>query len=523
MASSEQLFTLIKSMSKSEKRNFKIFSSRHVIGDKSNYIDLFDAIDNQTDYNETKILKKFTGQKLSSNLSSVKVQLSKLILRSLRQNNLTNKKRYDVRMYLDYIDILFEKGLYDQSKKMLKKARKIASDYGFNISLDEIALYEYRIAMQEGNYEDLCHFVEVTFPESVKIRTINAQLAVYDRILAELKCLVINSNRTGHIIEATTLDKIVDHAMLHNSPDDLPFEGRVEYHTVWGYYHHIKSDFPKALYHRETVLKILEEKPEIVFDLPSLWLYSARLLLISLGNAKMYGKLDEKADQVKKFVGRIEEAKNTQHIKSEVYTTIYNIKLDTDIDRGRFASGAVFAKEVEENLKFFANQIDPNAEMVLHYNLFYVYFGNQEYRTALKWLNRLLDFNYHWVRVDIQCFSRVVNIILHYELANYELIDSLVRSTERFLIKKERKYQIETTFLKFARRHLQEPYTTNKRDDFRILIDDIEEIMKDNALELRTLEYFEIQLWLLSKVENKSFGKLVKEKSVRMLDPIGIL
>ena len=48
----EGLFELIKSLSKSEKRYFKLISSRHTIGDENNYVRLFDYIAKQDEYNE---------------------------------------------------------------------------------------------------------------------------------------------------------------------------------------------------------------------------------------------------------------------------------------------------------------------------------------------------------------------------------------------------------------------------------------------------------------------------------------
>ena len=46
------LFDLVKSMSKSEKRYFKLMSSRHTIGDENNYVRLFDFLDKQEEYDE---------------------------------------------------------------------------------------------------------------------------------------------------------------------------------------------------------------------------------------------------------------------------------------------------------------------------------------------------------------------------------------------------------------------------------------------------------------------------------------
>ena len=70
--SSLLLFDLVKSMTMSEKRYFKINSLKHVIGDSNDYIQLFDAIEKQDVYNE-KLLLKYPFVK---NLSQEKLLIS---------------------------------------------------------------------------------------------------------------------------------------------------------------------------------------------------------------------------------------------------------------------------------------------------------------------------------------------------------------------------------------------------------------------------------------------------------------
>ena len=74
--SSLLLFDLVKSMTMSEKRYFKINSLKHVIGDSNDYIQLFDAIEKQDVYNE-KLLLKYPFVK---NLSQEKNYLYRLYL-----------------------------------------------------------------------------------------------------------------------------------------------------------------------------------------------------------------------------------------------------------------------------------------------------------------------------------------------------------------------------------------------------------------------------------------------------------
>ena len=101
--SSHALFDLISSLTMSEKRYFKLFSSRHVIGESNDYIHLFNAIDKQNVYSED-VLKKASYVK---NLSQEKNYLYRLVLKSLNayHSSLNNKSR--IFEFLKQVEILF--------------------------------------------------------------------------------------------------------------------------------------------------------------------------------------------------------------------------------------------------------------------------------------------------------------------------------------------------------------------------------------------------------------------------------
>jgi len=56
--SADTLFQLIKSLEKSEKRNFKLFVKRNSAGGDLKFIQLFDALDKMKEYDEASLLKK---------------------------------------------------------------------------------------------------------------------------------------------------------------------------------------------------------------------------------------------------------------------------------------------------------------------------------------------------------------------------------------------------------------------------------------------------------------------------------
>src|SRR5690606_22901853 len=79
----DELFQLIKSLEKSEKRHFKLYIKRSAGTDDLKIVQLFDAFDKMDEYDEGALLRKNKAIK-KQQLSNMKAHLSKQILASLR-------------------------------------------------------------------------------------------------------------------------------------------------------------------------------------------------------------------------------------------------------------------------------------------------------------------------------------------------------------------------------------------------------------------------------------------------------
>ena len=138
----------------------------------------------------------------------------------------------------------------------------------------------------------------------------------------------------------------------------------------------------------------------------------------------------------------------------------------------------------------------------------------KQYQKSLKWINELINNNYGNVRMDLQCMSRIMNIVIHYELGNHDFISSLVRSTKRFLTKVERKFKVETSFLKFANKNLQDPYDLDLKPAFEKEIEELTVLTKE-PFEKRAIEYFDLISWLKTKTENRTMEDVMSEMATK--------
>ena len=144
----DTLFQLVKSLGKSEKRNFKLYIKRNTSSEELKIVQLFDALDKMDDYDEAVILKKNKSIK-KQQLSNLKAHLYKEILSSLRL--ITDESNIDIQLHeqMDYARILYNKGLYLQSLKVLDKLKEQAKGFNQLTYLQQALFFEKKI---EGLY-----------------------------------------------------------------------------------------------------------------------------------------------------------------------------------------------------------------------------------------------------------------------------------------------------------------------------------------------------------------------------------
>lgn len=135
----EPVFELIRSMSKAEKRNFKLYATRLSGNQQAKFIALFDCLDGMEEYNEKRILQRCPIKK--EQLPNMKAHLYKQILVSIRLLEVQHSLHMQLHEQLDFARILYNKGLYQQSSKLLDKAADLAlQSEQYTVALDFIEL-----------------------------------------------------------------------------------------------------------------------------------------------------------------------------------------------------------------------------------------------------------------------------------------------------------------------------------------------------------------------------------------------
>ena len=141
---SDTLFQLIHSLEKSEKRHFKLYIKRSSAKEDLKIIQLFDAVDRMKDYDEALLLRKLPGIE-KPQLSNLKTHLYRQVLASLRLLKRTESLDLELNEQLDYARILYYKGLYLHSLKILDRVKETATAYHQDSVLMQVISLEKKI------------------------------------------------------------------------------------------------------------------------------------------------------------------------------------------------------------------------------------------------------------------------------------------------------------------------------------------------------------------------------------------
>ena len=179
----DDLYHLIHSMSKSEKRYFVLDAKKS--GRSGNrYLNLYDAINRMAEFDDQLLKKKFP-----KNLSSGKAYLYEAILRSMRDYRSPVSKAAQVKERLMDARYLYERGLYQQSTQRIAEAKAMATELEDQFTLLEINKEEHISLFDSRASVKLEHIEKLNEEREKTQRSIGEELKnldLYYRLLLEL-------------------------------------------------------------------------------------------------------------------------------------------------------------------------------------------------------------------------------------------------------------------------------------------------------------------------------------------------
>jgi len=499
----ESLFRLIKAMSSHEKRYFKLNSTGKLSL-------LFDCIEAQKEYDEASIKKKFAKDAyLGKGLSGAKHELQEVLLRTLRNYYAATDIDFELRNMMANIDVLLRKGVYDICYKQVMRLKKLARKHERWIWELEAIRFERAIFKASDIVKINPAYLDMLGKEEKQLLE---KIAIYSEICALGSQI---SHFYSQIGETRKKNKNITPQMkkwiFSDYDENLPPKAELYLSSIktvyFGAFEQGKKN--KAQQHAHRMLALVEKYPHLVMEDKALYLAALANHVALSSSLKNW---DESLLYIEKKRKLYHDLSSEPYLGSLAFATTYVSEMDVYNKLGEFEKSIALVPQIEEGFEKYARQLTAREYLPFYCNISYSYFGAGRHKECVKWLNRLINEPGVQLRLDIVCFARIMNLIAHYELGNEDLLSYLVVSTYRFMLRYDRIYKFENIILQFIRRKL--PRITNRKkrmDAFKELLAELRPLVND-PFEVKPMEEFDIISWLESKIHNRPFAEIVKEK-----------
>ena len=510
----DDLVLLIDSLTKAEKRHFRLFVQRNHATEDRLFLQLFDYLDKRGSLEEADVLKKIPAIK-KAQLPNLKAHLTKQLLTSMRMLSKNQQEDIQIREQIDYARVLYNKGLYQQSLDWLARAKERALEGAFSSQALEIVEFEKLIESQyitrsfEGRAEELSAQsarLSQQVARSNEMSTLSLQMyGLY------LKTGFARNQKDYYFVRAFF------HSHLPDTPcDTLDFWGKVYYYQAHVWVYHICQEFALCYRYAQKWVDLFQDNPGMITLNPPLYLKGLHNLLGALFNSLSYERFADALEMLEQFPNN-HAFTNDRNISGLYHLYLYLHRINKHYLEGSFEDGLQWLPQLSEYIDSEAYPWDRHRIMVFHYRTACLYFGAGDFNQAIHFLNLVINQKNPDYREDIQGFARVLNLIAHFELGNEQLVEYQIKSVYRFLLQMEDLHAVQKEIFRFLRR------TPGMRknvlmDEFRNLHAKLSKLQED-PFERRPFLYLDILSWLESKLENRTVADIIHEKFLERLRP----
>lgn len=485
MLKREELFALIQSLSKSEKRYFHVFCSQQG-GKQRNYLRLFDAIAKQTVYDEDAIKRQFAGELFVKQLHVTKHYLRNLVLKSLRNYHAGATKAAEVRELLHNVELLFQRELFQHCAQELQKAEALARTYEIDIAMAEILEWQRKLSQALAP-------TDIGAVEAILVR----QKGIVQQLATTLQYWQLTID-IGRMFGNSAARKPKTLSLL-KSPEHAPtVQAKVLYYHSASQAALQKGKPKRAEKAFEELLAYLETQDAILRENPGLYVSSMNNFVSLLIFRKKHRKALAILHKVRQRYAQWRVNGENRLVLKQIVRS-YNIELEIYRDTKDFETHGEMIAHIEQFVERTAAVVPVEYVLSLWFQLGSVFFMQKKHTRALHWINCILDNKCHATRPDLHVHGRMLNLLIHWELRNFFVLRYYVDNAKRYIGKHGQLQQYQHVLLNFLVRVSNMPESQWKEEfkkTYTLLFPpESTPLIKENVL-----DYIDYKGWLQEHV-----------------------
>jgi hypothetical protein len=503
MKKNSNAFTIIKSLTMSEKRYFKIFSERHTIGEQNKYVVLFNVLDKIEIEHDVEIKNQLSKKNINSDfLSADKNYLYSLVLKSLNDFHGSKTFNLQIKESLISIEILFHKGLYKECLSLIYKAEILAEECeNFSLMID-LLMWKKKCS---GYSLGLKKAAEVNLSIDKYLVLLNNFKRITDLYYQSNLLQSANENNTKSSV-LNELKNILKQPELTNEKNALSFSAKIFYYLIYANYYSVIKDQSKELDCLQKLTNILNASKTYAVENPLDYI-SIYNRLLSIKKYFPSSSFFEDIKMLNEFGKKIQIRKEV--VVQRVFIHANTHEIEYYLINNNFHQASYKIKEIEKEISKLNFDIEPFHMIYFYYLHAIILIFVGEFHKSLKYINKTLnDFAYD-DRPQVYLRIEILNCIVHYELKNYSLVLSLAKKTLKNNLQQSLLVLIEQQLLQTLIKICETKYLTPKIESalFQDLLDTnngakLQAKSKSSSLEEN------YQKWIIAKVKRKLVSEI---------------
>jgi len=501
ISKTEDVFDLVKSLTKAEKRAFRLYAGRIQDGENLLYMQLFDIIERMKILDESLIKKKIINLG-NTQYSNLKRHLHKQILNSLKLLHKEKRPNLFIREQIDFAYVLYGKGLYMQALKILGKAKKEAYKNHTDFSLLTIIEMEKMIQSR--------HITRTkTEPiEQLVKEADDCANKLFSRV--HLSNISVRLHRyyilNGHVKSQKDFDIVEKDFKADLEKVDVKGLGQMElvylYQSyVWYYY--VQNNFEKCGFYAQKWIDLFKDNKDMPTRDINLFFRGYHYLLTSLFNLRNTKAFKKRLAELEAF--RKDNYKkfnyNTQIIS---FLYVHTGRLNRHFLEGSYIDGSESLKSTIRRISRYGSRLDPHKILVLYYKIAWMFIAAGKPNKAARYLNEIIFMQRHSLREDIQSYSRLLHLIMHYDCEDFYALPGLIKTYDTYFKKVEERNKVQIKILSLFKDLADAPILERKAI-FQKYYDELLQLQAD-PYEQRAFMYLAILPWLKGKIEKRYIG-----------------